>query len=96
MTKEFGELKRHSMGLKCVSGKATCRSKPEREMPKETFEAPAMLTALCTYTSYAVLIIFGHLADFLRKMGLKSDKIFLNVKGGVSSNGTLLERINYG
>lgn len=45
----------------------------KREYPKESFEPPPLLDAVCTYISYAVIILFGHLADFWRRIGLKKD-----------------------
>ena len=51
--------------------------------PKESFEPPPLMAALFTYVSYAVLILFGHLADLFRRMRLKKDRIHVNVEGKV-------------
>lgn len=40
---------------------------------KETFDETPLERAVFTYISYAVLIFFGYVADFLRKIGLKSE-----------------------
>ena len=40
--------------------------------PKESFQEPPMLEAVFTYISYGLLIIMGHIIDFLRRCGLKS------------------------
>ena len=40
---------------------------------KAIFEETPLERAVFTYISYAVLIFFGYIADFLRKIGLKSE-----------------------
>ena len=40
--------------------------------PKERFQEPPLLEAVFTYISYGLLIIVGHIMDFLRRVGLKS------------------------
>ena len=40
--------------------------------PKETFQEPPLFEAVFTYISYGLLIIVGHIIDFLRRVGLKS------------------------
>ena len=40
--------------------------------PKEQFPEPPLFEAVFTYISYGLLIIMGHISDFLRKFGLKS------------------------
>lgn len=47
--------------------------KKPRKDPKESFETPPLFDVVCTYVGYAVLFIFGHLADFWRRIGLKKD-----------------------
>ena len=47
------------------------RKKLEYE-PKESFQEPPLFEAVFTYISYGLLIIMGHISDFLRRMGLKS------------------------
>ena len=39
----------------------------------EIFEETPLERAVFTYISYAILIFFGYIADFLRKVGLKSE-----------------------
>lgn len=39
------------------------------------FEEPHIVVALLTYISYAFLIIFGHLRDFMRRTGLETSRI---------------------
>ena len=36
----------------------------------ESFEDTPLFVAILTYLSYAILIVFGHLGDFLRKKGI--------------------------
>jgi len=40
--------------------------KSENEEFPETYTA----TAVCTYLSYCILILYGHVRDFLRRLGL--------------------------
>lgn len=40
--------------------------------PKEVFPEPPLFEAVFTYISYGLLIIMGHISDFLRRIGLKS------------------------
>lgn len=84
MTKEVGGYTCDSVGKKDASSKAVPEEKPKRKLPKELFEPPPLMAALCTYLSYAILIIFGHIADFLRMLGFKGDKVHVNVEGAVS------------
>ena len=84
MTKDLGGFTRDSVGKGDVSTEAVPEGKVRRVMPKETFEPPPMLSALCTYISYAMLIIFGHIADVLRRLGLKKDKVCVIGDGVVS------------
>jgi serine palmitoyltransferase len=37
----------------------------------DEFEEPSLLVAVMTYLSYAVLIVFGHLRDFMTRVGLE-------------------------
>jgi serine palmitoyltransferase len=41
----------------------------------DEFEEPSMWVAICTYASFAILIVFGHLRDFLRKRGIEKSHI---------------------
>ena len=41
-------------------------------VPKESFQEPPLFEAVFTYISYGLLIIMGHISDFLRRFGLKS------------------------
>ena len=52
---------------------AGTKLKKERKMPREDYEPVPLLDAACTYISYFVVFIFGHLADFCRKIGLKKE-----------------------
>jgi len=45
--------------------------KPKKEI-KEHFDEPPLFQAVCTYICYGLLIIVGHISDFLRKIGLKN------------------------
>ena len=40
--------------------------------PKEEFPEPPLFDAVFTYISYGLLLIMGHISDFLRRFGLKS------------------------
>ena len=40
--------------------------------PKEVFTEPPLFEAVFTYISYGLLLIMGHISDFLRRFGLKS------------------------
>jgi len=82
MTREVAGYNGNGVG-KNPSEKQGHHSSAKRE-PKETFEPPPLMAALFTYVSYAVLIMFGHLADLFRRLKLKKDRIYVNVKGKVS------------
>ena len=41
-------------------------------VPKESFQEPPLIEAVFTYIGYGLLIIMGHISDFLRRFGLKS------------------------
>lgn len=84
MTKEVSGFARDSVGKEGDSSEAVPGGKLKHVPAEESFEPPAMLTAVCTYISYAVLIIFGHIADILRRLGLKRDKVFAGSLGVVS------------
>ena len=65
--------------VKTVSAEAPLGSEREPKVrkkldyePKEYFHEPPLLEAVFTYISYGLLIIMGHISDFLRKFGLKS------------------------
>lgn len=44
-----------------------------RALPKESFEVYPLIEAVFTYLSYGVLLLFGHISDFLVKIGLKEN-----------------------
>lgn len=46
--------------------------KPKRT-PKEEFPDPPLVKAVLTHLGYGILIILGHITDFLRRLGLISD-----------------------
>lgn len=48
----------------------------QRSSKQEEFEATPLLIAVITYTSYAILIAFGYLRDFLRYYGLERSRGF--------------------
>ncbi|XP_064402987.1 serine palmitoyltransferase 2-like [Halichondria panicea] len=60
-----------------------------RAPPKESFEVYPLIEAVFTYLSYGVLLLFGHISDFLVKIGLKENhavkddffKMHLNFEG---------------
>ncbi len=83
MTKEVGGYNGTLLGKKDSSEKVEHGGK-KRE-PRETFESPPLLAALFTYVSYAILVVFGHLADLLRRLKLKKDRVYVNVEGAVSA-----------
>ena len=45
-----------------------------RAPPKELFEDYPLIEGVFTYLSYGVLLILGHISDFLVKIGLKKVK----------------------
>ncbi len=45
--------------------------KKRRRVAKEHFYQPPLLKAIFTYISYGIIILLGHIHDFLRKLGLK-------------------------
>lgn len=49
--------------------------KMPRKRPKETFELPTLMQTVMVYSCYFILTLFGHLAEFLRKIGLKKSSI---------------------
>lgn len=53
-------------------GHGSTTSKPERRA-KESFPDPPLMKAVLTHLGYGIMIIFGHILDFLRKLGLISD-----------------------
>ncbi|XP_014670841.1 PREDICTED: serine palmitoyltransferase 2-like [Priapulus caudatus] len=42
-----------------------------RKQPHESYEQTPLIVAVITYFGYAVLVIFGHLRDFMKKHGLE-------------------------
>ena len=56
-----------------VDARASGMGKVPRRTPKELFPDPPLLKAVFTHLGYGILIIIGHVLDFLRKLGLKSD-----------------------
>ncbi|XP_064601850.1 serine palmitoyltransferase 2-like isoform X2 [Liolophura sinensis] len=47
---------------------------PPQKVLHETFEETPLTVALLTYMSYLILVIVGHIHDFLRKYGLERDR----------------------
>ncbi|RWS13651.1 serine palmitoyltransferase 2-like protein [Dinothrombium tinctorium] len=75
-----GHVSDHRNGF--ISGdahlKACCESKKEcktRVAEEEEYEETPLIIALLAYLSYVVLIIFGHLRDFLRNTGIEKNKV---------------------
>ena len=54
-----------------------CQKKIMRRQPKELFDPPPLWDALLTYISYALISLFGYLADFWRRVGVKRDIAFI-------------------
>ena len=73
MTKEA--IVRVSQGEKTsgISSADEAKKEKQRRVPKESFPPPPLFDAVCTYISYGLVIIFGHIADFMRRLGLRSD-----------------------
>ena len=66
------------------NGQATGVAKtPRRKMPKENFPDPPLLKAVFTHLGYGIMILLGHVIDFLRKLGLKSDPYTESMKNEV-------------
>lgn len=57
------------------SDHASAMSKPPKpkRTPKEEFPDPPLVKAVLTHLGYGIMIILGHIIDFLRRLGLKSD-----------------------
>lgn len=54
----------------------------------DEFEEPSLWVAIATYASFAILIVLGHLRDFLRKRGIEQSHIPVE-KGNVVCPPTL-------
>ena len=67
------------------------QAKKEPKCPKETFDPIPMLDAVCTYISFAVVFMFGHLAELLRKLGIRNDGAEYNPTKDVRLWGFLLK-----
>lgn len=77
-----------SKGTAALNGTAdapTSGGKVPSRMPKESFPDPPLLKAVFTHLGYGILIIIGHVIDFLRKLGLKSDPYTEALKNEVSA-----------
>ena len=48
-------------------------SKPARSRAHESFPEPPLMKAVLTHLGYGILILLGHVWDFLRGLGLKRD-----------------------
>lgn len=60
-----------SVASSAVQNGAIPATKKPKKQPKEHFEEPPLFDAVATYVCYGLLIIVGHISDFLRKIGLK-------------------------
>jgi len=49
-------------------------------VPKETFEDYPFIEGVATYLSWGLLIIVGHISDFLIRIGLKKGHGVKNVR----------------
>lgn len=56
-----------------ISAAGEANTKLPKVVPHESFEPPPLIHAVLTYISYAIMFIFGQIADFLRRMGIKKD-----------------------
>ena len=52
---------------------APAMTKSGRPRAHESFPEPPLVKAVFTHLGYGMLIILGHVLDFLRKLGLKRD-----------------------
>lgn len=69
------------------NGQATDVAKtPRKRVPKETFPDPPLLKAVFTHLGYGIMILLGHVIDFLRKLGLKSDPYTESMKNEVRTS----------
>ena len=60
------------------------KERVKQKNPKEWFDAPPLLDAVLTYISFVIFLILGHLADFLRRIGIKWDRKYINPIENVS------------
>jgi len=51
----------------------------------ESFEETPLLVAVITYISYAILIVFGHIRELLRKCSLEKVPVAREYLGEVSA-----------
>ena len=65
-----GEADKASLPAQNGFSKAPLRP---RRYPKEVFEEPPLFRAVMTYISYGLLILIGHVVDFLRRIGVVKD-----------------------
>ena len=56
-----------------LNGHASNIGKPTGKMRKESFPEPPLMKAVFTHLGYGIMILLGHILDFLRRLGLKSD-----------------------
>ena len=59
------------------------RQRPKR-LPKESYPKPPLKEAVLTYMNYAILYVMGHINDFLRKVGLRTEGYTDQFKNDVS------------
>ena len=62
-----GEVKFAGSALQ--NGDVQAVKKPKKEI-KEHFQEPPLFQAVCTYICYGLLILVGHITDFLKRIGL--------------------------
>ena len=61
----------HANGKVSHSGSTVCKTAAKQEPATE--EIPLVIALVC-YFSYAVLILFGHLRDLLRRSGIEKNQ----------------------
>ena len=59
------------------------RQRPTR-LPKESYPKPPLMEAVLTYINYLILYVMGHINDFLRKVGLRTEGYADQFKNDVS------------
>ena len=62
-----------SNGSTAAAKSKPAMSKPGRPRARESFPEPPLMKAVLTHLEYGILIILGHVWDFLRRLGLKRD-----------------------
>lgn len=69
MTKEAAPRVEGGKGVHLDSAGET--KKVPRDVPKESFEFPSLKQSVMVYISYFIVVLFGYLDEFLRKIRIK-------------------------